>query len=332
MPKQKEPKFAITEQPHFSDPDKAREYMEAQRWPEGPVCPHCGLIGNAYRLEPKEGAHIHARKGLLKCGGCREQFSVTVGTIFEDSHIPLNKWLLVIHLMCASKKGISANQIHRMLGITYKSAWFMCHRIRYAMTQEPLSSKLGAHAAVEVDETYVGGREKGKRGMPGPESKKTAVVALVEKGGRVHSRTVTRVTVKNLKPIFSEMLAENAEIHTDEAVVYSFLKGERMHKTVNHAKEEYARREPDGRVVTTNTVESFFALVKRANYGTHHFWSRHQMHRYLAEIDFRYNSRGEKDEERAKTALHGADGRRLMYRDSCGRIGGGGRCAHRSNS
>jgi transposase-like protein len=143
---------------HFSDEDKARDFLEKKRWPDGPICPHCGVEGEAYKLEPREGAKTHARKGVYKCAGCREQFSVTVGTIFEDSHIPLNKWLLAFHLMCASKKGMSAHQLHRILGVTYKSAWFMAHRIRYAMSQEPLSSKLTG--IVEVDECFIGGKVK----------------------------------------------------------------------------------------------------------------------------------------------------------------------------
>lgn len=143
---------------HFSDDDKAREFLEKLRWPEGPECPHCGVVGEAFKLEPKPGAKTHVRKGVWKCSRCRQQFTVTVGTIFEDSHIPLSKWLLAIHLLCASKKGMSSHQLHRMLGVTYKSAWFMSHRIRYAMSQEPLSSKL--KGTVEVDETYIGGKER----------------------------------------------------------------------------------------------------------------------------------------------------------------------------
>jgi transposase-like protein len=320
MPKSNGPKFDITE-PRFVDADVARQFIEAERWPDGiPTCPHCSVKGRSFRIEPKEGSKT--RKGLWKCGACRKQFTVTVNTIFADSHIPLNKWLLAIHLLCASKKGMSAHQIHRMVGVTYKSAWFLMHRIRYAMTQEPLSSKLGANGApVEVDETYVGGKEHGKRGIPGPESKKTAVVALVERGGKVRSRVVERVNVNNLRPIFDEFVAEQAEIHSDEGVVYYFLKGERQHHTVNHKRKEYSRREESGRVVTTNTAEGFFSLVKRANYGVYHHWSRHHMHRYLTEIDLRYNTREVSDVERATLALEGAPGKRLMYRDSCAKLG-----------
>src|SRR3984885_3323739 len=184
--------------PHFTDPDKAREFLEAKRWPEGPVCPHCGALGESYRLQAdveNRKAKTHARKGLYKCGGCREQFTVTVGTVMEDSHIPLNKWLYAFHLLCASKKGMSAHQLHRMLGVTYKSAWFMAHRIRYAMTQEPLSSKLDG--IVEVDEAYIGGKAKfgphennpnsRPKDRPGPFSGKAAVVSVLQRGGRVQS-------------------------------------------------------------------------------------------------------------------------------------------------
>jgi transposase-like protein len=188
---------------HFSDEDKAREFLEAQRWPEGPICPHCGELNNAYRLQPKESRKDkHVRAGVWKCGGCREQFTVTVGTIFEDSHIPLSKWLLAYHLLCASKKGMSAHQLHRMLKLTYRSAWFMAHRIRYTMSQEPLSSKLGG--TFEVDETYIGGkiRTGSQTVKPGerpkdrisPYANKAAVVSVLQRGGRIQSRHVQMVT------------------------------------------------------------------------------------------------------------------------------------------
>src|SRR5437868_11263997 len=183
--------------PHFQDPDKAREYLEAKRWPDGPICPHCGILDEATRLKVEEGAKTHARRGLLNCRACNKQFSVTVGTVFEDSHIPLNKWLMAFHLLCASKKGMSAHQLHRMLGVTYKSAWFMAHRIRYAMTQEPLSSKL--QGVVEIDEVYIGGklrvgplsgvRKPGERPKDrvSNRSNKAPVVSVLQRGGRVQS-------------------------------------------------------------------------------------------------------------------------------------------------
>src|SRR5712691_2061996 len=178
--------------PQFQDPEKAREYLEAKRWPDGPVCPHCGIIGEAVHLEAQEGAKTHARRGLLKCRACRKQFSVTVGTIFEDSHIPLNKWLMAFHLLCASKKGMSAHQLHRMLGVTYKSAWFMAHRIRYAMAQLNLPMMTGT---VEVDETYIGGKQEyGPHGLRKNKSNKAPVVSLVERGGNVRSFHTEMVT------------------------------------------------------------------------------------------------------------------------------------------
>ena len=207
---------------HFSNEDKAREFLEKLRWPDGPVCPHCGELDNAYRLEPKpskKGKHV--RKGVWKCAGCRVQFTVTVGTIFEDSHIPLSKWLLAYHLLCASKKGMSAHQLHRMLKVTYRSAWFMAHRIRYTMAQEPLSSKLSG--VIEVDETYVGGRRRqhqdttvkpGQRQQDrlGPFAGKAPVVSVLQRGGRVQSQHMPKVTAENLRPVIEQMVAEDAHM------------------------------------------------------------------------------------------------------------------------
>jgi len=212
-------------QPQFLDHDKAREYLESKRWPDGPVCPHCGVIGEAVKLEAEESAKTHARRGLWNCRACRKQFSVTVGTIFEDSHIPLNKWLMAFHLLCASKKGMSAHQLHRMLGVTYKSAWFMTHRIRYAMTQEPLSSKLTG--IVEVDETYIGGKTRtGAHAVkPGERPKdrvsavanKASVVSVLQRGGRVQSMHVERVTAENLRDVINKMVDESAHLMTAAA-------------------------------------------------------------------------------------------------------------------
>jgi transposase-like protein len=324
--------------PHFQDPDKAREFMEAKRWPDGPECPHCGVVGEAYRLEADLEAKTktHARKGLWKCGGCREQFTVTVGTIMEDSHIPLNKWLFAFHLLCASKKGMSAHQLHRMLGVTYKSAWFMAHRIRYAMTQEPLSSKLDG--IVEIDEAYVGGRRRIKnvpanapseikrrarlqewpnRGIS-PTADKAAVVSLVQRGGKVRSMHMERVTGETLKPVLDEMLHENAHIMTDStSVVTKSARGNRRHDQVNHTQKEYVRYE-NGLCITTNAVEGYFATLKRGINGVYHHVGKQHLHRYLSEFDFRYNARGVSDVERRDLAIAGAGGKRLMYRDSCG--------------
>jgi transposase-like protein len=313
--------------PEFTDPEKARAVLEAERWPDGPICPHCGIIGEAYKLEPKEGAKTHARKGVWKCAACREQFTVTIGTIFEDSHIPLNKWLAAIHLLCASKKGMSAHQLHRMLGIGYRAAWFMAHRIRYGMSQEPLSSKLAG--IIEVDETYIGGKvpygKKGYRwdsGRPHPTPRgthprmsKAAVVSVLQRGGRVQSMHVERVTSENLKPIIEQMIDESAHMMTDTSTVLKWSANDRKHSKVNHSKKEYVRIE-DGVKITTNAVEGYFGNLKRGINGVYHHVGKHHLHRYLSEFDFRYNSRDVSDAARARLALKGADGKRLMLRDS----------------
>jgi transposase-like protein len=310
--------------PEFTDPEKAREVLESERWPDGPICPHCGLVGEAYKLLPKPGAKTHVRSGVWKCAGCREQFSVTVGTIFEDSHIPLNKWLMAIHLMCASKKGMSAHQLHRMLGIGYRAAWFMAHRIRYGMMQEPLSSKLDKlQGTVEVDETYIGGSEKGMHGKPGFTSKKATVVSMVErslvpgKKGRVRSTVMHRVTADNLRDTLRAGIAQEAILNTDESSMYwgigQWWKG---HESVNHTRKEYVKTTKSGEKVTTNTIEGFFGILKRGIDGVYHHVGRHHLHRYLSEFDFRYNAREVSDTERAKLALKGVGGKRLKYRDS----------------
>ncbi|MCU1303664.1 MAG: hypothetical protein JWQ87_3948 [Candidatus Sulfotelmatobacter sp.] len=301
--------------PQFQNEDVAREHLEKQRWPEGAVCPHCGVIGEATKLQPVTDTKTHARKGTWKCNACREQFSVTVGTIFEDSHIPLHKWLLAIHLMCSSKKGISALQLQRNLALgSYRSAWFMCHRIRWAMTQDPMAGMLSG--IVEVDETYVGGREKGagKRGVPGADSKKTPVVAMVERGGNVRSFPVERVTVANIKPLLQAHIEAGTKLMTDEHTVYHFTKDAfPSHHTVKHSAKEYSRND-NGLKVTTNTVEGYFAILKRGNYGVFHHWSRKYMAQYLAEFDFRYNGRKMNDDDRAALALKKTDGKRLMLK------------------
>jgi transposase-like protein len=309
---------------HFSDEDKAREFIEKLRWPDGPVCPHCGEINNAYRLEPKPSKkNTHVRKGVWKCGGCREQFTVTVGTIFEDSHIPLSKWLLAYHLLCASKKGMSAHQLHRMLKVTYRSAWFMAHRIRYTMTQEPLSSKLTG--VIEVDETYVGGKlrvgpykakDNYHRKRISAVDNKAAVVSVLQRGGRVQSLHMQKVTAENLRSVVDTMVDENAHVMTDSSTVLkSALLGNRTHSQVNHTAKEYVRYE-DGLCITTNAIEGYFATLKRGINGVYHHVGKQHLHRYLSEFDFRYNSRKEKDGDRTLMALKSTGGKRLMLRDS----------------
>lgn len=294
----------------FSDEDSAREFLEHLRWPNGPVCPHCGSV-EAYRLQAKPNSKRPVRKGVLKCKACREQFTVTVGTIFEDSHIPLNKWLMAIHLLCASKKGMSAHQLHRMLEITYKSAWFMAHRIRYAMSQPPLVDKL--QGIVEADETYVGGKAHGKRGR-GAEHK-TPVFALVERKGRVRSFPVERVTAENLKGIMRKHVAQEAHVMTDEFTAYKGLGKEfAAHQVVSHSTGEYVRG-----LAHTNTAENFFSLLKRGINGVYHHVGSQHLHRYLSEFGFRYDWRGVTDGNRTALAILGIEGKRLTFKAPTGK-------------
>ena len=311
--------MSIADNPIFHDEAKAREWLESLLWPEGPICPHCGLIGCATALRGK----TH-RAGLWKCKGCDKQFTVTVGTLFERSHIPLNKWILVFHLMVGSKKGVSAHQIHRMLELTYKTAWFMCHRIREAMSDGKLAPPLGGMSrTVEVDEAYIGGKEGNKHASkrsPGRQGGKgkAPVVALVERGGRVRSFHLPVVDAKNLKPMLAAQIDHKSFLMTDESTVYLPI-GEvfRGHGSVNHSAGEYVR----GIFYHTNTVESYFAILKRGVNGVYHHVSQQHLHRYLSEFDFRYSNRsklGVEDTERMERAAKGIVGKRLTYRRASG--------------
>lgn len=284
--------------------DEARTYLEKLRWPDGPVCPHRGSL-NAVALNGKA-----TRPGVHKCRDCRKQFTVTVGTIFERSHLPLNYWLYAFARMCASKKGISAKQLERELGISYKGAWFMCHRIRHAMLEDPTMLT----GSVEVDETYVGGKPKkgdGKVHKRGRGTKKTPVVALVERGGNVRTRVVCDVTAKTLREAITDHVEKGTTIVTDEFRGYLGI-GEVMgseHKSVNHSSGVYGLE--DG--TNTNTVESFFALLKRGVYGTYHYISKKHLQRYCDEFAFRWNYRMGDQGEITAHALKGASGKRLVY-------------------
>lgn len=288
--------------------DQAREHLEQLRWPIGPVCPHCGSI-TVYPLKAKPESKRPVRKGVYKCKDCRKQFTVTVGTLFEGSHVPLNKWLMAVSLMCSSKKGISAHQLHRMLGVTYKTAWFMGHRIRHAMQQPALKEKL--KGIVEVDETYVGGKPRKKgNNKRGRGTKKTPVVALVQRDGTVRSQIINRVTGKNLKRFIAGNVDNNSTVMTDDLNAYRAIEGEFNHKSVNHSLGQYV----DGQV-HTNTIEGYFSLLKRGINGIFHHVSKKHLHRYLTEFDYKYNMRKVTDGTRTTTALGLIEGKRLMYRE-----------------
>jgi len=291
----------------YLDEDVAREYLERKRWPNGVVCPHCGVIG-AYKIQAHTNSKRSVRKGVWTCKACRKQFTVTVGTIFEDSHIPLHQWLSAIQFLCVSKKGMSAHQLHRMLNITYKSAWFMAHRIRYAMTQSGVGDML--RGIVEADETYIGGKHRGKRGR-GSENK-IPVLALVERDGDVRTFRTERVTAKNLTQKIRENVDKKATVMTDEFLAYKNLGKEYEHHTVNHGIGEYVRGNAH-----TNTAEGFFSILKRGINGVYHHVSEQHLDRYLAEFGFRYNSRKVNDMDRVDIALNQIGGKRLTYKVHC---------------
>lgn len=298
---------------HFADEAAAWALVESIRWPDGPVCPHCGVIDHAYFIEPKKPRTTRTGKvsyrRLWKCGDCSKQFSVLVGTIFEDSKIPLSKWLLAVHLMCAGKNGTSANELHRTLGITYKSAWFMCHRIRYAMEQGPLSSLLAG--TVEADETYIGGKRKRIPGVANTDLK-VPVVTLVERDGDAHSRVMPTVTGKTIRHHLTAQVSPDAALMTDESSLYVGAgKDFASHEAVHHRDEEWKR----GRA-HTNTVEGYFSQLKRSLDGTYHHVSPQHLPRYLAEFDYRYSTRKETDSSRTAQAIRKTAGKRLQYRDT----------------
>ena len=303
--------------PIYSDANKAREHLEALHWPNGPVCPHCGNY-DGDRITKLKGKST--RPGVYKCNECAKPFSVTVGTIFEDSKIPLNKWLLAFRLLSGGKKGFSAHELHRALGITYKSAWFMAHRIREAMKSEAPDPMGGYGMAIEADETFVGGKDKNRHVSKRTTTKgaklseKMAVVSLVERGGSVRSFHVANVT----GPLLRNILVTNADrgswLMTDDHNGYKAVGKEFTgHGIVAHSRGEYGRHG----VFHTNTIENFFSIFKRGVIGTYHHMSEAHLHRYTVEFDFRYNTRKDTDAERSDLALKGIAGKRLTYRRTC---------------
>ncbi len=298
----------------YSDEDKARGLLESILWPDGVICPHCKNHKEKpiYKLQPKVTSKSAARKGVHKCGACRKQFTVTVGTIFEDSHLPISKWLMAIFIICSSKKSISAMQLSRMLKITYKAAWFMAHRLRFAVSPEMPLAKL-LQGVVEVDETFVGGKGFRCSQM----RRKTPAVALIERGGSMQARVVSNVTQHNLGKVLHECVSKKAVLNTDEHDAYKPAgKQFKEHQTVVHSRNEYSRRNADGSVSGINTCESFFSLLKRGVYGSWHHVSREHLPKYANEYAFRWNTRGQTDGERMETAIGMVTGKRLTYRQA----------------
>ena len=309
----------LLKNPIFKDETKAREWLEARVWPEGPTCPHCGNA-DASKITALAGkAH---RPGLYQCAECREQFTVTVKTVFERSKIPLTKWLAALFLMTASKKGVSAHQVHRMLGVSYKSTWFMMHRLREAMRTGGLEPLGGHGKVVEADETYFGraeemhvspqrkGRSYTKRGKI---FNNRPILALIERGGSVRSFHVAVADQSTVCKIVRENVDNESDLHTDESRLYvKGLMDVQRHRRVKHTAGEYVRGD-----VTTNTVESYFSVFKRGMRGTYQHCAEKHLHRYLAEFDFRHNNRialGIDDAARAATLAEGIVGKRLTYR------------------
>jgi transposase-like protein len=310
--------------PIFHNEAAAYRHVEARIWPNGPFCPHCGCTDRISAIKPNPEKRV--RIGLKKCGDCKKQFTVKVGTVFESSHVPLNMWLQAIALICSSKKGFSSNQLARVLGVTVKTAWFMSHRIREAMSDDGGSLIGGGGASIEIDETFLGNQpyvftnEEGWKRKTG-QSDLTKIVTAVERGGRARS-----IKVENLRKAeigrALESVSRDSHLNTDKARHYGVIGREFLsHGAVNHNAEEYGRWE-DGRYVHTNTVEGTFSIFKRGMRGNYQHCSEKHVQRYLAEFDFRYNNRaklGVDDKERADRALKGIVGKRLTYRTTSAR-------------
>lgn len=317
--------MSILNSPHFHDEAAAIEKLEGIVWPDGPVCPKCSHKGETYvvkgaRSKPSkkhpEGVERH---GLRTCKKCRKQFTVKVGTVFESSHIPVHKWWQAVHLLCSSKKGISSHQIHRTLQVTYKSAWFMAHRIREAMREGGLGPMGGAGEVVEIDETYHGPKEGVDPARAGFQHKRV-ILTLVHRNGSARSFHVEKSNTANVMPVVRENLHQEAVAITDESRIYDQLGAHAgAHLTVNHARGEYvseARHASTLEPIHTNTVEGYFSIFKRGMRGVYQHCSEKHLHRYLAEFDFRYSHRsatGVEDAARTERALIGIKGKRLTY-------------------
>ena len=306
--------MSMLSRPYFHDEAAAFAHVESVLWPEGPVCPHCGCMGRVGKI--KANPEKRVRLGLHKCGDCKKQFTVKVGTVFEHARMPLHKMLQAVHLMCSSKKGISAHQLHRVLEVQYKTAWFLAHRIREAMRSGELAPFGADGGIVEVDETFIGNdrtiKPKGSKKGRGY-AHKHKVLALVDRTtGKARMMVVDTLSAKALAPILNENIAKEARLMTDEANYYTVIGREfAEHGVVAHTKGEYGRGE-----VHTNTIEGFFSVFKRGMKGVYQHCGKRHLHRYAAEFNFRYDNRsanGVEDQERAEIALKGIRGKRLTY-------------------
>jgi transposase-like protein len=310
--------MSVLSAPHFTNDDAARSMIESIRWPDGPVCSHCGVVNHAYPVK--------GRAGLYRCAEpeCRKDFTCTTGTVMERSKIPLHKWMQAYYLLCSSKKGMSALQLKRQLLISYQSAWFLCHRIREAMRDGGFAPMGGSGGIVEADETYYGpvakanirtkttsGRPFTKGGRYGP-SNKRAIVSLVERGGSVRSFHIAVADAATVADIVKKNIDRETRLHTDESRLYTKVGADfAKHETVNHSAKEYARGD-----VNTNSVEGYYSIFKRGMSGIYQHCSEKHLHRYLAEFDFRYNHRiklGHNDISRTESAIRGSEGKRLLY-------------------
>jgi transposase-like protein len=297
----------------YTDENAARKHLEKLLWPNGPVCPHCGSLDVATKLKGQS-----TRPGVYWCNGCQKPYTVTVGTLYERSHIPLHKWLYATHLLTASKKGISAHQLMRMLGLgSYRSAWFLAHRIREGMAPAKDAGPLGGQGkTVEADEMFIGNKA-GKRKAPGAGGygHKRAILALVERKGRVRSFPIDGASRSEIRPVMDRHIDPATQVYTDGAQYYRFMPVTK-HATVDHSKGEYVRYTKSGKI-HTNTIESVFSIFRRGMTGTYQHCGEQHLHRYLAEFDFRYSNRaklGVDDTMRAEIALKGIEGKRLTYR------------------
>ena len=304
---------SVLSEDRFQNEDAAFAFVEERLWPQGPNCPHCGNA-DPKRIRKMEGKTT--RRGLYNCRECRKPFTVRVGTIFESSHLPLHLWLQIIHLMCASKKGVSTNQIQRILQCSMKTAWFLTHRIREAMRDGALAPMGGAGGIVEIDETYIG-RKEGFEVQRGG-GHKNAVLTLVERGGSARSFHVESVKKEDVMPIVRDNLDRETHVMTDEAGRYAKLGSEfARHDAVDHGRGEYGYTDrKTGAKINTNTVEGYYSIFKRGMIGVYQHCGEQHLHRYLAEFDFRYSNRvklGIDDGARAERALLGVKGKRLTY-------------------